>query len=199
MAKKKTKRHFERLKIVGVIGVIFCGTLFFLAQPKQEQHANTDQISEQEKLTFFSNIKVQSQKNQHEHGVFASITMAQAALESDFGKSQLAERYHNLFGVKGSAANGVLLPTAEYVEGKWVTIEAYFKVYPDWETSILEHGDLIQNGTTWNKEQYKAVKQAKTYQEAANGLVKSGYATDPNYAEKLIALIEKYKLYQYDD
>lgn len=130
--------------------------------------------------------------------MLTSITMAQAALESNYGKSGLAANYFNLFGVKGTEQNGVLLPTLEFIDGKYVEIKDYFVVYQSWDQSIVEHGKLLYYGTPWNANQYRDVIIAKNYHDAALGLVTGGYATDPNYATKIIQMIETYKLYQYD-
>jgi flagellum-specific peptidoglycan hydrolase FlgJ len=67
-----------------------------------------------------------------------------------------------------------------------------------WASSVQDHASLIANGTTWNADQYAPVLQAKTYREAAQALQDCGYATDPDYANKLIAVIEQNTLYNYD-
>jgi flagellum-specific peptidoglycan hydrolase FlgJ len=53
-------------------------------------------------------------------------------------------------------------------------------------------------GTDTNQQNYDAVVKATSYQEAAKALQEAGYATDPNYAQKLISVIKTYKLYNYD-
>ena len=58
--------------------------------------------------------------------------------------------------------------------------------------------NFFVNGTDWNTDHYGPVLQAKNYEQAAWALQNQGYATDPNYAEKLIALIKQYNLNQYD-
>lgn len=155
-------------------------------------------VPENERLAFFDRIKLIAQQNQRDYGVFTSITMAQAALESNYGKSGLAENYFNLFGIKGTQQTGVLLPTLEFIDGQYVEIKDYFVVYHSWEQSIIEHGKLLYYGTAWNANQYRDVIVAKNYHDAALGLVTGGYATDPNYAAKIIQMIETYQLYQYD-
>lgn len=90
------------------------------------------------------------------------------------------------------------LETKEFVNNEWVTIVDRFKVYKSWEDSLIKHAELIFYGTTWNAKQYQAVLEAKDYQSQARGLQSSGYATDPDYAEKLIAVIEEWQLTQYD-
>ena len=149
---------------------------------------------------FIADIAPAAQQMQVNYGVHASISIAQAILESDWGESELSAVYNNLYGMKGdNPGNTVLLSTSEYYNGEWITIQAKFRVYDSWAESIQDHALLFVNGTTWNPNQYAAVLQASTYQEAAQALQDCGYATDPDYAEKLIAVIEQYALYEYDN
>lgn len=69
-----------------------------------------------------------------------------------------------------------------------------------WQLGRLSQGAYATfvNGTDWNTDHYGPVLQAKNYEQAAWALQNQGYATDPNYAEKLIALIKQYNLNQYD-
>ncbi len=63
---------------------------------------------------------------------------------------------------------------------------------------MKDHALLFVNGTSWNKNQYQDVLQATNYRDAAQALLKDGYATDPTYPDKLIQIIQKYHLSQYD-
>lgn len=73
------------------------------------------------------------------------------------------------------------------------------QVYGNWAESVHDHALLFVNGTTWDPNQYAPVLQATTYQEAAQALQDCGYATDPDYAAKLIAVIEQNALCEYDN
>ncbi|MBS4762072.1 glycoside hydrolase family 73 protein [Carnobacteriaceae bacterium zg-ZUI252] len=205
--KKKTKKKLVRTVqhsglffMIVLVGFVFALLMIVKSQQNTDDASNTSvaQIPESQRLAFFDKIRAASQQNQRDYGVFASITMAQAALESNFGTSGLASEYYNLFGVKGNAENGVLLPTLEFLNGQYVEIKDYFVVYPSWDASIVAHGQLLYNGTNWNNQLYRDVIIAKNYHDAAIGLVSGGYATDPNYASKIIQMIEQYKLYEYD-
>ena len=148
---------------------------------------------------FIVDIAPAAQQMQANYGVHASISIAQAILESDWGESELSAVYNNLYGMKGdNPENTVRLMTSEYYNGEWVTIQANFRVYGSWAESVQDHALLFVNGTTWDPDQYAPVLQAATYQEAAQALQDCGYATDPDYAEKLIAVIEQHALYEYD-
>lgn len=166
---------------------------------EEEQSVTVDSATTSEKQSFIDKIAPEAMKLKTTYSVFPSITIAQAILESDWGKSQLAAEYHNLFGVKADANQKFKeMTTQEYVDGKWETVTAKFRVYDSYADSILEHAQLFQNGTSWNADQYKNFKAATTYQAAAKALETDGYATDPGYAEKIIEIIEQYHLDQYD-
>ncbi|MBE6837917.1 MAG: mannosyl-glycoprotein endo-beta-N-acetylglucosamidase [Ruminococcus sp.] len=122
--------------------------------------------------------------------ILASLTIAQAILESGWGLSGLTKRSNNLFGIKGK---GVASKTFEYINGKRVDITDNFKAYPDWETSVADHSGLFLR-----LPRYHNLIGETDYKEACRKVQADGYATAPNYAEVLIRLIEQYKLYQYD-
>ena len=130
----------------------------------------------------------------------ASITIAQAGLESNWGRSRLANKYNNLFGIKANSDDEkVQMYTTENIRGKNVQVKQYFTVYNSWADSINAHTLLIVNGTVDNHARFHGVQTAKTYQQAAYELQRNGYATDPDYASKLIYAIKKFNLAQYDN
>lgn len=127
------------------------------------------------------------------YGVLPSLTLAQACLESNFGSA--APRY-NLFGIKWSEGCGrdkQLLSTNEVINGKEVKVNDWFRAYNSYDESIDDYGQLLAMPL------YKRVTQAKNYRDASLMVQACGYATDPNYATKLIKLIEDYKLNQWDE
>ena len=171
--------------------------VYELHQIRVEQEARAKMPSAKEQ--FIASVKPEAQAMMQQHHVYASITIAQAILESNWGKSTLAAKYYNLFGVKSDYPNNSkVLRTQEYVNGEWITINGRFQVYASWNASIDEHALLMVNGTTYNSQQYAQVIAATSYQDAAQALQNAGYATDPTYASKLISIIQKYKLDQYD-
>jgi flagellum-specific peptidoglycan hydrolase FlgJ len=126
-------------------------------------------------------------------GVPASIILAQAALESGWGKR--ATTGHNFFGIKGSGpAGSTTEKTREFVNGKWVKTTAEFRAYHDAAESFTDHGRFLAE----NPRYAEALRHAHDPVRFAEELQKARYATDPNYAEKLIAIIRKHNLTQYD-
>ncbi|WP_405112410.1 glucosaminidase domain-containing protein [Paenibacillus sp. FSL K6-1217] len=129
----------------------------------------------------------------------ASLTIAQAALESGWGTSSLTVKANNLFGIKGSGPAGSMpFKTTEYRNGQAVQISAPFRSYHNWGESVADHSALITEGVSWNRQLYsKAIGvDGKT---AAREMAAAGYATDPDYAAKLIRIMNSYNLTQYDE
>lgn len=128
----------------------------------------------------------------------ASLTIAQGCLESADGNSGLAVQANNLFGIKGiGPAGSVTMPTQEYSGGKWITVNAKFRKYNDWGESVADHSALLMNGVSWDRNKYKKVLGSDG-RTAAHEIAAAGYATDPNYASKLIGIMDAWNLYQYD-
>lgn len=181
--------------LVGFIGIYQLGKNIF--SPSPTVVAQDETITTQ--TDFINELAPAAQELQQQYGVLPSIILSQAILESDFGKSRLAAEFHNLFGIKaGDNQEKVHLETQEYYDGKWETVTADFRVFSSNQESLAAHTQLFVNGTTWNPQQYADVLVATNYQEAAAALQTSGYATDPDYTQKIIQVIESYDLQQYD-
>ena len=131
---------------------------------------------------------------QQRWGVPAAVTIAQAIEESAWGNSQLAADYHNLFGIKGSGpAGSVGLPTSEFYNGQWVTIDAQFRVYHNVAESIADHAELLATSGYYQR----AMADRAIPDAFANDLT-GVYATDPDYGANLIAIMKLYNLYRFD-
>ncbi len=133
-------------------------------------------------------------------GVPASITLAQAILESSWGESSLTTTANNFFGVKDQVndewrGDYVTYPTKEFLNGAYVTVNAKFRKYATPEEGFIDHANfLIKN------KRYAPLFQLKVtdYVGWAKGLKAAGYATDPTYDSKLIYLVSKYRLDEFD-
>lgn len=214
MAKRrKNKKQPSWLIIIRVFIILFLLIILFIAiryyrrQAIQSEQLRQEQLARQqarakvvkERKAFIQKIGPIAQQVDQEFDLLPSITIAQACLESNYGQSSLSQKYNNLFGVKGTNPNtSAILTTKEYEKGKWLVVKARFQIYDSYEASIRAHARLFQKGTSWNAYQYQHVLAAKDYQTQAKALVKDGYATDPNYANKLIKLIEEYHLDRFD-
>ncbi|MBC2265272.1 GW domain-containing glycosaminoglycan-binding protein [Listeria booriae] len=196
MHKKKTTLLIGILLsaiVLGAVAFIAIDKLFF----QQEEPVEITRVDPQQE--FINLLAGHAQQIQDQEGILTSITLAQAILESNWGESKLATEGRNLFGIKGEyQKDSVTMPTQEYENNEWITIDAAFRKYPTWFESLDDHAALFLKGTSWDKTKYQGVIKAKDYKTAANALQKAGYATDPGYAEKLIELIEQRNLQAYD-
>ncbi len=126
-------------------------------------------------------------------GVPASVTLAQACVETGFGASSIGNA-RNLFGIKGTGpAGSILVPTKEYINGKWVVINDKFRKYNTWTESVEDHGKFLEQ-----KRYAKCLENKDDPDQFARELQKAGYATAPNYASVLIKRMKQYDLYQWD-
>lgn len=127
-------------------------------------------------------------------GVPASIIIAQAALETGWGRTTIGDA-KNLFGIKGTGpAGSVRVPTREVINGRSVTIMDNFRRYNTWAESIADHGRLLQTSRY-----APAMAVRNNPDEFARQLQRCGYATDPNYANLLISIMRSNNLYQYNN
>jgi flagellum-specific peptidoglycan hydrolase FlgJ len=150
-------------------------------------------------IDFIKAIAPHAQRIQEKYKILASLVIAQACLESNFGKSGLAQKGKNLFGIKGSYnGQSVTMRTHEYQRGKKIWIDASFRKYPSWYESLEDLAKLYINGVSWDRNKYKPIIGETNYVMACKKVQESGYCTDPNYASKLISIIEKYDLTRYD-
>ncbi|MEH6939078.1 glucosaminidase domain-containing protein [Bacillus sp. JJ664] len=151
-------------------------------------------------MTFIDEILPHAQRIQKEFNILASSIIAQAILESNWGKSRLAINGKNLFGVKGSyLGESVTMRTAEYnAKKERYYVETAFRKYPSWYDSLYDLATLYQNGVSWDRNKYKKVVGEKDYKMVAQFIQEAGYATDPDYASKLIKIIEVNDLARYD-
>ena len=203
MAKKKWKKQKRKNirwpAVVAGVAVILLAFVFSLKNLSSPFTDNQQENEAQSHQQFIERLVPHAQELQDGYGVLPSIILGQAILESNWGKSTLASKYNNLFGIKAYGdQKKVSLETKEFVNEEWITIQGDFKVYDSWEQSMDDHTQLFVQGVDWNPALYEKVITATNYQEAAQALQDAGYATDPGYAQKIIQVIETYQLNQYD-
>ena len=147
--------------------------------------------------SFLNTIGPVAQQVAQENGIYASVMIAQAALESGWGNSALSTEGHNLFGVKwNGTGNYVTMPTQEYYGGQWHTINAKFQSYNSYYDSLTSYAQLIKNNFP-NSTRANAATPQIAAANLKNGVYGS-YATDPNYANSLDRMISDYGLTRYD-
>ena len=125
----------------------------------------------------------------HKYHIPASITLAQGLLESGAGKSELAQKANNHFGIKCHSWDGKRIYHDDDKKGEC------FRVYKSAKDSYEDHSIFLSTGSRYAF----LFKYSETdYVAWARGLKRAGYATSPTYADKLIDIIERYNLDQYD-
>jgi len=151
--------------------------------------------------TFINKIAEDAIKIAHENGVYPSVMIAQAGLESNWGRSGLAQNHNNLMGTKGAQKEKtVVLATEENIDGSNITVNAEFTVFDSWTESLAHYGKLLSEGIEENPTIYSGTwkENADSYQNATSWL-EGRYATDSNYANKLNSTIEDFNLDRFDD
>jgi flagellum-specific peptidoglycan hydrolase FlgJ len=130
-------------------------------------------------------------------GIPASITMAQAIIESNAGVSNLARQSNNHFGIKCKeywTGNAHFHPDDDH-DQKGNLIPSCFRKYDSVIASYADHSDFLMNTPHY---QPLFVYDKIEYEQWAKGLELCGYASDPDYAEKLIRTIKLYQLHDLD-
>lgn len=145
--------------------------------------------------TFLEKIKPMVIKDMEESGILASLTAAQAFIESNKGNSGLTTKGNNLFGIKGTYnGQSVKMQTTEYYNGVPVKVMADFRKYPSWQESINDHSALFNR-----LNRYKNLRGCTDYRQACINVKNDGYATSPTYTNTLLNVINKYQLYKWDE
>jgi len=133
-------------------------------------------------------------------GIPASIKLAQAILESNCGQSELACKANNHFGIKcGGSWNGKAFHKEDddYANGKLV--KSCFREFECVKDSYIAHSDFLADPGKATRYSSLFLLDRADYKGWAKGLSKAGYATDPQYANRLIEIIEKYELFRFDN
>lgn len=144
--------------------------------------------------TFLAVLKPYVLEDMKKTKILASLTAAQAFIESNKGNSGLTQKANNLFGIKGEY-NGqyVIMQTTEYYNGVKTRVDAKFRKYPSWLESVADHSRLFNTS-----KRYENLRGCTDYKTACINVQNDGYATSPTYSKTLINTIEKYKLYEWD-
>lgn len=155
-----------------------------IANKKSGGNYNTYNVSQ-----YIERFKAIAVKEMKQYGIPASITLAQAILESGTGNSDLAKYANNHFGIKCTsdwAGKGYYKDDDQKND--------CFRVYDNPDESFKDHSNFLK------RKRYAPLFELgrNDYQGWAYGLKQAGYATNPQYPQLLINLIEKYQLQQYD-
>ncbi|CAI0758242.1 Peptidoglycan hydrolase flgJ [Serratia quinivorans] len=144
---------------------------------------------------FVARLSVPARVASQQSGIPHQLIVAQAALESGWGQREIPTANgtpsYNLFGIKaGSSWRGPVteVTTTEFEQGAAKKIKAQFRVYGSYVEAIADYVKLLTNNP-----RYAEVANARSPEQAAHALQKAGYATDPQYANKLVSVIQQMK------
>src|SRR5262249_22607335 len=161
--------------------------------------SNPHSLNESLPLTgdaFIDSFAADAIKSQRETGVPASVTLAQALLESGRGRSGLSKNAKNFFGIKGDGPAGhVLMPTREVLNGRTVTVNAKFRKYNSAAESFTDHGRFFLENSRYRT----ALEHKDDAPRFAVEIQRAGYATDPHYSDILIRIITQFNLTRFDE
>lgn len=173
--------QMKNLSRILFIFLLLTSNAALYAQPSERKSTPVDYVEK---------YKDDAVREMHMYKVPASITLAQGMLESDNGNSALAVYANNHFGIKCHKEWTGDTYTADDDEHN-----ECFRKYPSVYESFVDHSKFLKN-----RERYASLFTLKLndYKGWARGLKAAGYATDPRYADRLIDIIERYKLFAYD-
>ncbi|CNE34893.1 flagellar assembly peptidoglycan hydrolase FlgJ [Yersinia nurmii] len=144
---------------------------------------------------FVSRLSIPAKVASQQSGIPHQLIVAQAALESGWGRREIptaeGKSSYNLFGIKaGSSWEGPVseITTTEYEQGVAKKTKASFRVYGSYVEAISDYVKLLTKNP-----RYAEVAAANTPEQAAHALQRAGYATDPQYAQKLVGVIQQMK------
>lgn len=206
--KNKSKKLWEKIvflfKASLFLVVLFFIVLFLLTKPLTSinnlfsSHSTVLKADSTREEIFIEKLAPYALDAQALYGVRPSVLIAQAALESSWGDSDLSKEVNNYFGIKGSSEDEEYL-TSEYMDEEWIKTYASFRRYETIEESVMDYAQLLVYGLSWNPNLYTEAVTATNYKDAALAIQNAGYATDPNYADKIIQIIEQYQLFIFDN
>ncbi|PLR27036.1 flagellar assembly peptidoglycan hydrolase FlgJ [Pantoea endophytica] len=144
---------------------------------------------------FIAQLAQPAQVASQQSGIPHHLILAQAALESGWGQRQILTRdgkpSYNVFGIKASGdwkGETTDIMTTEYEGGAAKKVRASFRVYGSYMEALSDYVKLLSNNP-----RYAAVANAPSAEQGARALQAAGYATDPNYAQKLVGMIQQFK------
>ncbi|SPB14085.1 flagellar rod assembly protein/muramidase FlgJ [Caballeronia novacaledonica] len=143
---------------------------------------------------FVDRLAVPAQAASAATGIPARFIIGQAALESGWGKREIkhanGSTSHNIFGIKASSnwtGKTVDSVTTEYVNGRPQKVVEKFRAYDSYEEALTDYASVIKN----NPRYAPVIQASRDVAGFAHGMQKAGYATDPQYAKKLISIMRQ--------
>ena len=174
-----------------------------------ETTADAAKLEEMSQTEFVDWIGQLAAADMKKTGILASVTAAQAILESGYGKSELALNALNLGGMKAELSGNTWpsdwdgkvyrKETAEQQpDGSYINLMADFRAYPSVAAYLVDHSAYLTGAQNGKRQRYAGIVGCKDYRQAFQILKDGGYATSLDYVDKLCAVVEKWNLTRYD-
>ena len=164
-----------------LVVILLCAFIGVIAVAAKERQTREEYVEKYKAIAI---------AHMERYGIPASITMAQGILESDSGNSYLSRTSNNHFGIKCKKSwTGRKVYHDDDAKGEC------FRAYPSVEASYQDHADFLDQSPRYDS---LFVYASDDYRSWARGLKACGYATAPDYAERLVKIIESMKLYLLD-
>lgn len=140
---------------------------------------------------------IKSENERRGNPLFTSVVIAQACLETAYGKSEIMMKANAIFGIKAFEnwkGKTYSAKTREVYDGNPVTITDKFRAYDSIEESVKDYFNLI-----CKSERYRKALVSESPKECIEAIKNGGYATDPDYVKLVMKIIENYNLTMYDE
>lgn len=193
----KSKKSNKKTKNIS-IGIVVLTILMFVVYST----VGRGYIEDIQREDFIKMLEPISKDVYEKYGIYPSITISRAAIESNWGKSELSKEAFNLFGIKANKSWHGRTISMDTKEGYDKLEKAEFRKYRSYKESIYDYGKFLKENKRYSK---MGLFKAKNAKEQAQVLEDAGYATKENskgelvYADVLINLIDKYELNKIDN
>lgn len=192
-------------KVIGIPLVLYLIFVFYVYEPAAPEEILVAELIKEmpvdtvlQYIEHYSTLAIQEMQRAK---IPASITLGQAILESQYGTSELALQANNHFGIKAEpkwdSMDRHCIYSYEWSQKKqrMYPMLSCFRRYNNIQESYVGHSNFLTNRPYYTNLFNLDINDFKGW---AHGLQKAGYATDPNYAQKLISIIHRYQLHRYD-
>lgn len=177
----------------GVLILVFIIVILPLMTNTKVQTIDTVQAVPYSKKEFIEMVAPDIQKVAKSYGIKPSVMIAKAVIDSQSGTTLLAEKYHNLYGVKASGRESFILMKSKDGQEK-----LKYKVYKSWKESIYDYFSKIKDGSVGEKKYYVTLISQKNYKNMASVIEAKNGDGSKTYAKQLIQTVVAYNLTKYD-
>lgn len=191
------RRHLSKFGqlVLAVMLLLMVGLpLIFNAGLKTASQTVTSDLTPK---SFIKEISADAKELGSAYGVRPSFLIAQASVETDFGRNLLG-KHHNLYGLQSvDGRANVRLREKVVVNGKeeWQTV--YYQTYSTGQASMLDYLERLRQGE-FGDQLYEKIVQAESSSVASTELILSKFKNDSEFADQMVEVIKKYELEQYD-